>query len=633
MMMDCISLIPSAEALSGLRDRARAVLDSEALRVVVCGGTGCSSNGSGEVFEALKAEVEVRGLPVRVDLLDDDAMSAMAIEFSGCSGFCEVGPIVRVLPANYFLVRVKPPDAADIVEQTLIGGQPVERLLYKDRHTGEAYARRDEIPFFRNQVSIALADCGLIDPADVRQSIAHDGYRALAEAVLTQAPEDVVKTVTDSGLRGRGGGGFPTGVKWGITLKVPGEKKYVICNADEGDPGAFMDRSVLEGNPHAVLEGMALAGFAIGADEGYVYVRAEYPLAVRRLRHAIRQAEACGLLGDNVFNSGFSFHVKIKEGAGAFVCGEETALIASIEGQRGMPRPKPPFPAQGGLWGKPTTVNNVETLANVPAIVRNGADWFRSYGTEKSAGTKVFALTGDVVNTGLIEVPMGTTLGDVVYKVGGGIRGGKEFKTVQIGGPSGGCLTKEHLDLPLDYDSLRSVGAMVGSGGLVVMDEDTCMVEVARYFMNFTQSESCGKCVLCREGTKRMLEILERIVEGDGRPEDLDTLEELAETVRDGSLCGLGKTAPNPVLSTLKYYREEYEAHVLDRRCPAKQCASFKTFFIVPEKCKGCRLCAKSCPVDAIEGDIKTVHLIDEDKCIKCGACMDVCRLKAVVLR
>jgi NADH-quinone oxidoreductase subunit F len=519
------------------------------------------------------------------------------------------------------------------VERTLVGGQPVERLLYQDKHTGERYVHRDEIPFYRQQVNIALTDCGLIDPSDIRHYIAHDGYKAVADTLTTRTPQDIVKLVTDAGLRGRGGGGFPTGVKWGLTLKVPGEKKYVICNADEGDPGAFMDRSVLEGNPHAVLEGMILAGFAIGADEGYVYVRAEYPLAVQRLRIAIRQAEESNLLGDDILGTGFSFHIKIKEGAGAFVCGEETALIASIEGQRGMPRPKPPFPAQSGLWGKPTTVNNVETLANVARIVRNGPEWFRQYGTEKSAGTKVFALTGDVENTGLIEVPMGTTLGDVVFKVGGGIRGGNEFKTVQIGGPSGGCLTKDHLDLPLDYDSLRSVGAMVGSGGLVVMDQETCMVEVARYFMNFTQSESCGKCVLCREGTKRMLQILEKIVAGNGTAVDLETLEDLAETVRDGSLCGLGKTAPNPVLSTLKYFRNEYEAHVLDHKCPAGQCANFKKYSILADKCRGCRMCAKACPVGAISGDVKQVHVIDSEKCIKCGACLDTCRLKAVVLQ
>ncbi|HEY3266576.1 MAG TPA: NADH-quinone oxidoreductase subunit NuoF [Armatimonadota bacterium] len=628
-----LTQILSKADLEALKTRAHAALDSDALRVVVCGGTGCSSNGSAEVLIALRQAIAAAGLAIKVDLLDESQMDALSVDFSGCSGFCEVGPIVRILPENIFYVQVKAKDAKDIVERTLIAGQAVDRLLYQDKNTGERYIHRDEIPFYVNQVNIALTDCGLIDPADIRHYIAHNGYEALAQTLEGKTPEDVVQVITDAGLRGRGGGGFPTGRKWGITLKVPGEKKYVICNADEGDPGAFMDRSVLEGNPHAVIEGMILAGFAIGADEGYVYVRAEYPLAVQRMRLAIRQAEQSNLLGDNILNSGFGFHIKIKEGAGAFVCGEETALIASIEGQRGMPRPKPPFPAQSGLWGKPTCVNNVETLANVPRIILRGSEWFRQYGTEKSAGTKVFALTGDVVNTGLIEVPMGTTLGDVVFKVGGGIRGGGEFKTVQIGGPSGGCLTKDHLDLPLDYDSLRSVGAMVGSGGLVVMDDETCMVEVARYFMNFTQSESCGKCVICREGTKRMLEILEKITSGQGVPEDLETLEELAETVRDGSLCGLGKTAPNPVLSTLKYFRHEYEAHVWDKKCPAKQCANFKTYWIDPARCKGCRMCAKQCPVEAITGNLKEPHVIDAEKCIKCGACMDVCRLKAVELQ
>ncbi|HEY3284265.1 MAG TPA: NADH-quinone oxidoreductase subunit NuoF [Armatimonadota bacterium] len=630
--MAALLKLNSPQSLADLRRKASAALDGKALRVVVCGGTGCSSNGSHEVFQALKAAVDAKGLPVRVDLLDEEAMEALSVTFSGCSGFCEVGPIVRILPENYFYVRVSAEDAEEIVEKTLMANETIERLMYKDRHTGEPYARRDEIPFYKNQVNIALTDCGLIDPGDVREYVAHDGYKALGDALFNHSPEYVVEQVTEAGLRGRGGGGFPTGRKWGITSKVRGDKKYVICNADEGDPGAFMDRSVLEGNPHAVLEGMALAGYAIGADEGYVYVRAEYPLAVQRVRAAIKQAEEAGLLGDNILGTAFSFHIKIKEGAGAFVCGEETALIASIEGQRGMPRPKPPFPAQAGLWGKPTCVNNVETLANVPRILLHGPAWFRSFGNEKSAGTKVFALTGDVVNTGLIEVPMGTPLRDVVFTVGGGIRGGKAFKTVQIGGPSGGCLTTEHLDLPLDYDSLRSVGAMVGSGGLVVMDEETCMVEVARFFMNFTQSESCGKCVLCREGTKRMLEILEKIVEGKGKVEDISTLEELAETVRDGSLCGLGKTAPNPVLSTLKYYRDEYLAHVVDGKCPAGQCANFKTYSIDAEKCKGCTLCARKCPVEAISGSPRQLHTINVEKCVKCGACFDACRMNAVVV-
>jgi len=590
------------------------------------------ANGAPAVFEAIQKELDAQGLKIRADLLDDSEDNTVRLGYSGCPGFCQVGPIVRILPSDIFYIRVSPEDVKDIIEKTVKNGELVERLVFKDEETGEIYPKRNDLPFYKNQINVVLAESGIIEPEDIRDYIAKDGYKAAAEALFGLTSDAVIAEVTESGLRGRGGGGFPTGMKWGFTQKVQSPKKYVVCNADEGDPGAFMDESIMEGNPHALIEGMIIAGYAIGADEGYIYVRAEYPLAIKRLRTAIAQAEAANLLGNNILGGPFSFHIHIKEGAGAFVCGEETALIASIEGQRGMPRPKPPFPANSGLWGKPTVVNNVETFANVPKIIRNGAEWFRNFGVEKSPGTKVFAITGAVKNTGLIEVPMGTTLGDVVFKIGGGIRTGKEFKAVQIGGPSGGCLTKEHLDLPLDYDSLKTVGAMVGSGGLVVTDEDTCMVEFARFFMQFTQKESCGKCVLCREGTKRMLEILTKIVEGRAKVEDISLLEELAIAVRDGSLCGLGKTAPNPVLSTLRYFRDEYLAHVVDGKCPAGECQAFRTYHIIEEKCKGCTLCARKCPVDAISGEAKQPHTIDPEKCIKCGACYDVCRLGAVEL-
>lgn len=624
-----VSVISSPIELEDIKKQVQSALKSGCTRILVCGGTGCMANGAPDVFAALQAELEKRNIPIRVDILEESERDAVKLGYSGCPGFCQVGPIVRVFPADIFLTRVKPEDAAEIVENTVLNGQPVETLLFKDA-SGKTYTTRDEIPFYTDQVNVVLAECGVIEPGDIREYIGYGGYRALAEAVFGLSPEAVIAEITESGLRGRGGGGFPTGRKWALTQKVQSSKKYIICNADEGDPGAFMDESIMEGNPHALLEGMAIAGYAVGADEGYIYVRAEYPLAIQRLRAAISQARSAGLLGQRILGSAFSFDIHIKEGAGAFVCGEETALISSIEGQRGMPRPKPPFPAQAGLWGKPTVVNNVETFANVPKIILNGADWFRRFGVDKSPGTKVFALTGAVNNTGLIEVPMGTSLGDVVFKIGGGIRGGKKFKAVQIGGPSGGCLTTEHLDLPLDYDSLKAAGAMVGSGGLVVMDESNCMVEIARFFMQFTQKESCGKCVLCREGTKRMLEILEKITAGQGKMEDIDLLEELALAVRDGSLCGLGKTAPNPVLSTLRYFRDEYLAHVVERVCPAGACQAFQTYRINPDKCIGCGLCLRKCPVNAIRGEKKKPHVIDAAVCIKCGACREACRFEAV---
>ena len=603
-------------------EKACAYVKSTGLRILVCAGTGCVANGSMEIYKKL----EELGADVS---LKEENKKISPIK-TGCHGFCEQGVLVVIPDLHVTYVKVKLEDVTEIFEKTLKNSEIIERLLYEDPSTNKKIAKNDDINFYAKQMRTSLSNTGKINPEKIDEYIFQRGYEALSHILSSLNPEEVCQEMIKSGLRGRGGGGFPTGKKWEFVRGNESDKKYVICNGDEGDPGAFMDRSIMEGDPHKLLEGMAVAAYSVGSDEGYIYVRAEYPLAVQRLKIAIKEAEERNYLGKNILGSDFSFIVHIKEGAGAFVCGEETALIASIEGERGMPRPKPPFPANKGLFGKPTLINNVETFANVPLILLKGSDWFKNLGTERSPGTKTFALTGEVNNTGLIEVPMGTTLREIIFNIGGGIRNNKKFKAVQIGGPSGGCLTEEHLDLPLDYESLTAVGAMVGSGGLVALNEDTCIVEIARFFMKFTQNESCGKCVPCREGTKNMLIILEKIVAGQAELKDLELLEELAMVVKDGSLCGLGKTAPNPVLSTLKYFRDEYYAHIVDKKCPAKCCSAFTKIEIEKELCKGCSKCARQCPVGAIEGKIKEPYSIVQKKCIKCGACLTACPFNAI---
>ncbi len=621
-------MLKTREELSVLRQTLEGRFASQVKKILVCAGTGCVAGGSLDIYARLVELLQEKGIHCQVDLAHEPHGDDVGVKRSGCHGFCEMGPLVRIEPQGWLYIKVKKDDCQEIIEKTILGGEPIERLCYK--MNGEIYKTQEEIPFYKKQTRTVLEHCGHIDATSIQEYIAIGGYKAFEKALFDMDGQEIVEEIQKSNLRGRGGGGFPAGRKWAQVRAKEATPKYIVCNGDEGDPGAFMDRSVMEGDPHRLLEGMMIAGVACGASQGYIYVRAEYPMAVSRLDGAIRQARELGLLGENILGSGFDFDIHISRGAGAFVCGEGSALTASIEGRRGMPRVKPPRTVERGLFDKPTVLNNVETLANVPHIITRGADWYRSIGPENSPGTKAFALTGNIQNTGLIEVPMGTTLREIIFDIGGGMRNGAEFKAVQIGGPSGGCLTKEHLDLPLDFDSLKKVGAMIGSGGLVVMDDKTCMVEVARFFMNFTQNESCGKCVPCREGTKRMLEILERIVAGQGKDGDIDLLLELAETISASSLCGLGKTAAQPVVSTIRYFRDEYEAHVKEKRCPTHNCQKLKRYYIDPQECKGCSKCARMCPVGAISGEIRSPFTIDPDKCIKCGACFDGCSFHAV---
>ena len=589
------------------------------MHILVCGGTGCRASASKNIICRLEDCLKERAL--------EDEVQVIA---TGCFGFCEKGPIVKIMPDNTFYVQVKPEDAEEIVNEHIIKGRKVERLLYKEPSKKVTVSDSKHMEFYKKQLRIALRNCGFIDPENIEECIGRDGYSALAKCLTEMTPEAVIDEIKRSGLRGRGGGGFPTGLKWEFARKYQADQKYVVCNADEEDPGAFMDRSIMEGDPHSVIEAMAICGYSIGASKGLVYIRAEYPLAIERLRIAIEQAEKYGLLGENILGTDFSFHIEIRYGAGAFVCGEETALIHSMEGHRGEPTTKPPFPAESGYLNKPTNVNNVETLANIPVILNKGADWFASIGTERSKGTKVFALAGKINNVGLIEVPMGTTLREVIYEIGGGIKNGKKFKAVQTGGPSGGCLTEKHLDTPIDFDNLLAAGSMMGSGGMIVMDEDDCMVAVAKFYLEFIVEESCGKCSPCRIGNKRLLEILTRITEGKGTMEDLDNLRNLSQVIKDTALCGLGQTSPNPVLSTLEHFYDEYVAHIRDHKCPAGKCKALLSFRIDPQLCVGCTLCSRNCPVDAIIGERKEAHFIDTTKCIKCGTCKDKCKFNAI---
>ena len=615
----------SLEEIRKIREEKRKELDlrvnlkanTREKHILVCHGTGCTSSKSPKIIENFRK------------IIDEKGIKNVRVIQTGCFGLCAKGPIVIIRPEDTFYAMVKPEDCEEIINTHILEGKTVERLLCKDINNS-VVQRLDELTFYKKQERIALKNCGIIDPENIDEYIAFDGYKALEKVLFEMSQDDVINEITDSGLRGRGGAGFPTGKKWYFTKIAEGDQKYVVCNADEGDPGAFMDRSILEGDPHSVIEAMMIAGYAVGANKGYIYVRAEYPIAVHRFQTAINQAKEYGILGKNIFGTNFSFDLEIRLGAGAFVCGEETALLESIEGRSGRPRLKPPFPANCGLWQKPTLINNVETYANITKIILNGAKWYSSIGTEKSKGTKVFALGGNVVNVGLVEVPMGTTLREIVFDIGGGIPGGHKFKAAQTGGPSGGCIPAEHLDTPIDYESLSQIGSMMGSGGLIVMDDTKCMVNLAKFYLGFTVDESCGKCTPCRIGTKRMLEILEKVTEGNGEAEDLEKLERLAKTIQKASVCGLGQTAPNPVLSTMKYFRDEYITHIRDKKCPAKECKALRAIEIDPEKCRGCGICKKNCPVNAITGEVKQPHKIDEDVCIKCGTCISKCPFKAI---
>ncbi len=611
--------VEDSSDLKNVRAEILASRDPEAVTVAVCCGTGCVACGGRQVAAAFRDELDSRGLDSNVRLLT-----------TGCHGFCERGPLVVIRPAGILYQRVKPEDAAEILDTSVEGDGVVERLLYVDASTGEHIPHERDVPFYSNQKRLVLDSNGIIDPTSLEDYVAVGGYGALAQALTSMTPDDVIESVKESGLRGRGGGGFPTGRKWELCRKAAGDTKYLICNADEGDPGAYMDRSILEGNPHSVLEGMLIGAYALGAREGYIYVRQEYPLAVNHFSKALRDAEEAGLLGNGILGTDFSLSVTVSRGGGAFVCGEETALMASVEGRQGRPRPRPPYPAESGLWGCPTNINNVETWANVPRIVEKGGKWYAKMGTAKSKGSKIFSLVGKVINTGLIEVPMGMSLRQIVFDIGGGVPGGKTFKAVQSGGPSGGCIPESLLDLPVDYEALAEAGAIMGSGGLIVMDEDTCMVDVARYFVSFLEEESCGKCTPCREGLRRMGEILTDIIEARGKPGDIERLEELAYVIQEASLCGLGTTAPNPVLTTIRYFRDEYESHVIEKRCPAKVCKAMIVYRVVAEKCTGCQRCVKACPVEAISGPRSQPHNVDLDKCIKCGACYEVCKFDAI---